>query len=141
MEKYNKTENKGGFEYTKLDTFSETIYMVKLAADPKAFIRQDESLDVVLTFIDTSRFKGHMDLWVDARVLRAHSERAMKFRKGDIVQLRSKLRFRLNNNGTIRGKMFDAYVSSFVNTSERTPVEPQKPNTEFANVDDAPDFE
>lgn len=115
--------------YTKLDTFSETVYMVKLAADPKAFIREDKSVDVVLTFVDTSRFDNHMELWVDARVLRGHSDRAQKFRKGDQVMIRGKLRFRQNpETGRVRGKIFDAFVSSFVNTSERTPVEGQMPN-------------
>ena len=111
-------------QYTKLDTFSETTYMVKLAADPKAYPRDDGSHDVVLTFCDSSRFDNHEDMWVDARVVRGQSDRAKKMRKGDQVQIKGKLRYKRQEDGKVRGKIFDAVFQSFVNTSERTPIEP-----------------
>ncbi len=117
-----KYEKKDGF--TKLDTYGETTYMVKLAQDPKAYPRDDGSHDVVLTFCDSSRFEAHVDLWVDARVVRGQSERAKKYRKGDQVQIRGKLRIKMQEDGKPRGKIFDAVVQSFVNTSEREPVQP-----------------
>lgn len=126
-----KTEGKG---YTnadgtmkKLDTFAEYSVYVKLAADPKVYEREDKSLDVVLTFCDSSRFDNHVDLWVDARVVRGQSERARKFRKGDMVWIKGKLRFKRQNDGGIRGKVFDATVSSFQNTSEREEIVPTEP--------------
>lgn len=124
MDNYNTPKT-----YTKLDTFSETIYMVKLAGDPKAFLREDGSVDVVVTFVDTSRFEKHMELWVDARVLRGQADRAQRFRKGDQVMVRGKLRLVQDEKDPtrIRGKIFDAFVSSFVNTSERAAVEPMTP--------------
>ena len=114
-------ENK---QFTKLDTFAETVYMVKLAADPKAYPRDDGSHDVVLTFCDSSRFDNHEDMWVDARVVRGQSDRAKKMRKGDQVQVKGKVRYKRQEDGKYRGKIFDAVFQSFVNTSERTPIEP-----------------
>lgn len=125
-----KLENKTTGEdtgYKKMDTFSETTALVKLAADPKVYIREDKSLDVVLTYCDSSRFDNHMDLWVDARVIRSQQDRARKFRKGDMVQIRGKMRFKRQNDGGVRGKVFDAFIQSFTNTSERTEIEPTEP--------------
>ena len=119
-------ENK---QYTKLDTFAETVYMVKLAADPKAYPRDDGSHDVVLTFCDSSRFDNHEDMWVDARVVRGQSDRAKKMRKGDQVQVKGKVRYKRQEDGKYRGKIFDAVFQSFVNTSERTPIEPGEGKT------------
>ena len=129
----NSNFGNGGGGYTegdrkKLDTFGEVTYMVKLAADPKVYSREDKSLDVVLTFCDSSRFDNHLDLWVDARVLRGQQDRARKFRKGDMVQIVGKLRFKKQNDGGVRGKIFDARISSFQNTSDRTEIEPTEPS-------------
>lgn len=114
--------------YTKLDTFAETIYYVKLAADPKVYNRDDGGHDVVLTFCDSSRFDNLEDLWVDARVVRGQGDRAKKLRKGDMVQVRGKLRFkRTEKDGVftgIRGKIYDAVFSSFQPTSERDELIP-----------------
>lgn len=119
-----------GEGYKKLDTFSETTALVKLAADPKVYIREDKSLDVVLVYCDSSRFDNHQDLWVDARVIRSQQDRARKFRKGDMVQIRGKMRYKKQNDGGLRGKIFDAYIQSFTNTSERTEIEPTEPTFE-----------
>jgi hypothetical protein len=114
-------ENK---QYTKLDTFAETTYMVKLAADPKAYPRDDGSHDVVLTFCDSSRFDNHEDMWVDARVVRGQSDRAKKMRKGDQVQIKGKVRYKRQEDGKYRGKIFDAVFQSFVPTGDREPIQP-----------------
>lgn len=114
-------ENK---QYTKLDTFAETTYMVKLAADPKAYPRDDGSHDVVLTFCDSSRFDNHEDMWVDARVVRGQSDRAKKMRKGDQVQIKGKVRYKRQEDGKYRGKIFDAVFQSFVSTQDREPIQP-----------------
>jgi hypothetical protein len=110
--------------FKKLDTFSETTYMVKLAQDPKVYPRDDGSHDVVLTFCDSSKFDNHQDLWVDARVVRGQSERAKKMRKGDIVQIKGKMRYKLQEDGKIRGKIFDAVFNSFTPTAEREEIQP-----------------
>ena len=110
--------------FKKLDTFSKTTYFVKLAADPKVYVREDQGHDVVLTFCDSSRFDNLEDLWVDARVVRYQSDRAKKFRKGDIVQIEGKLRFKRQEDGKYRGKIYDAMVNSFTPTSEREEVVP-----------------
>lgn len=111
--------------FKKLDTFSETTYMVKLAADPKVYKRDDGSHDVVLTFCDSSRFDNHEDLWVDARVVRGQADRAKKMRKGDQVQIRGKMRYKRQEDGKVRGKIFDAVFYSFVPTSEREEIQPE----------------
>lgn len=111
--------------FKKLDTFSTTTYLVKLAADPKVYVRDDQGHDVVLTFCDSSRFENLEDLWVDARVVRFQSDRAKKFRKGDIVQIEGKLRFKRQDDGKYRGKIYDAKVNSFTNTSERAEMNPE----------------
>ncbi len=107
-----------------MDTFAKTTYYVRLAQDPKVFVRDDAGHDVVLTFIDTSRFDLTEDLWVDARVVKQQADRAKKYRKGDLVMLEGKLRFKRQDDGTLRGKMYDAYASSFVALSERDEVTP-----------------
>lgn len=112
-------------QYKKLDTFADYSAMVKLAQDPKVFTRDDGSFDVVLTFCDSSRFDNHLDLWVDARVVRGQSDRGRKMRKGDMVQVKGKLRLKKQEDGSVRGKIFDAVFNSFVNTSERTEIEPE----------------
>lgn len=120
-----KFENNQERTFTKLDTFAEITYMVKLAADPKAYPRDDGSHDVVLTFCDSSRFDNHVDLWVDARIVRGQSERAKKYRKGDEVQIKGKLRIKMQDDGKPRGKIFDATVNSFVKTADREPISPE----------------
>lgn len=117
-------------EFKKLDTFARTVYMVKLAQDPKAYNREDGGVDVVLTFCDSSRFEKLEDMWVDARVIRGQSERARKLRKGDIVQIEGKLRFKIQNDGRWRGKVYDAVISTFTPTADRSEVESQAPNFE-----------
>lgn len=113
------SENTGG--YKKYDTFAKTIYLVKLAQDAKVFKRDDDKgEDVVLTFCDNSRIEGTQEMWVDARVKSFMNERAKKYRKGDTVQVSGKLRFKIQDDGGVRGKIYDAEVDSFVNTNERT---------------------
>lgn len=111
-------------EYKKLDTFAETQYMVKLAQDPKVYKRDDGSHDVVLTFCDSSRFDNLIDMWVDARVVRGQADRAKRLRKGDIVWIKGKLRFKRQEDGQVRGKIYDAVVSTFTPTADRAEVEP-----------------
>lgn len=110
------------------DTFAKTTYLIKLAADPKVYTRkvkhetkgEIEVEDVVLTFADNSRIEGTLDvLWVDARVRSFINNRAKKYAKGDILQVTGKLRIRLQDDGTVRGKMYDVDVDSFVATAER----------------------
>lgn len=112
-------------EFKKLDTFATYTALVRLAADPKAYVRDDGSHDVVLTFCDSSRFENLEDMWVDARIGKNQSERAKKLRKGDHVQVSGKLRFKAQNNGTIRGKIYDAQFSSFAQLSEREEISPE----------------
>lgn len=114
-------ENK---EYKKLDTFARTVYLVKLAQDPKVYTREDGSHDVVLTFCDTSRFEKLLDMWVDARVVRGQSDRAKRLRKGDEVQIEGKTRYKLQDDGKVRGKIYDAVISTFTRTAERSEMEP-----------------
>lgn len=111
-------------ERKKLDTFSNTTYLVKLAQDPKVYKRDDGSHDVVLTFCDSSRFDNLLDMWVDARVNRGQGDRAKKFRKGDEVQISGKLRFKRQEDGAVRGKIYDAVVYSFTKTMEREEIQP-----------------
>ena len=106
-------------EYKKYDTFAETTYLVRLAQDAKVFERKDSGEDVVLTFCDNSRVDNTEDLWVDARVARFQAERAKNFKKGDELQIRGKLRFKRQDDGTYRGKIYDAVVNSFVKLSDR----------------------
>lgn len=117
---------------SKFDTFATVTYLVKLAQDPKTFKRDDGGEDVVLTFCDNSRIEGTEDLWVDARVAKFIAERAKKYRKGDEVQITGKLRFKRNNEGGLRGKIYDAMVNSFVKLSDRAVA------NENAPADEAP---
>lgn len=108
-------------EYKKYDTFAETTYMVRLAQDAKVFSRTDGGEDVVLTFCDNSRIESTEDMWVDARLARFQGERGKLLKKGDDVQLRGKLRFKKQDDGTYRGKIYDAVFNSFVALKERAP--------------------
>jgi hypothetical protein len=118
-----KNTNRDGF--IKFDTFASTIYLVKLAQDAKIYKNEPDEEgqtrgdDVVLTFCDNSRFNNTEDLWVDARVIGFQKDRAKGLRKGDQVQITGKLRFKKNDDGTYRGKIYDAIISSFVNTRGR----------------------
>lgn len=103
----------------KFDTYATTIYFVRLAQDAKVFKRKDEGEDVVLTFCDDSRVEGTEQLWVDARIIKFQSERAKKYLKGDLVQIEGKLRFKLQDDGKYRGKIYDAKVNSFEKLSDR----------------------
>lgn len=105
--------------YKKFDTFATTTYYVKLAQDAKVFTREDKGEDVVLTFCDNSRIEGTEELWVDARIARFQADRAKLYRHGDPVQITGKLRFKRQNDGAIRGKIYDATVDSFVYTKDR----------------------
>lgn len=110
-------------ENRKFDTYAETTYLVRLAQDAKVFDRKKDGKvvgeDVVLTFVDSSRVTGTEDLWVDARIATFQAPRAKGYKKGDEVQIKGKLRFKRQDNGEIRGKMYDAVASSFVKLSER----------------------
>jgi len=123
--KYEPRMREDGTFTTKLDTIAKTTYFVKLAADPKVYTRDDGSHDVVLTFCDSSRFDNHVEMWVDARVVRGQAERAKKMRKSDHVQIEGKLRFKKQEDGSLRGKIFDAVFQSFVNTREREEIQPE----------------
>lgn len=121
--------------YKKFDTFASITYLVKLAQDAKVYTREDKGEDVVLTFCDNSRIEGTEELWVDARVARFQAERARLYRKGDAVQISGKLRFKRQNDGQIRGKIYDATVDSFVFTGDRkseveAPADPVPPQFE-----------
>lgn len=116
-------------EYTKYDTFASVTYLVRLAQDAKIFKRADDKgEDVVLTFCDSNRIPNHEDMWVDARVAKFQADRAAKFQKGDVVQIIGKLRFKRQDDGTYRGKIYDAVVSSFVSTRDRGPDMLTKPD-------------
>lgn len=106
-------------EYKKYDSFSRYTAFVRLAQDAKVFDRKDGGEDVVLTYCDNSRVNETLDLWVDARVSRTIADRAKLYKKGDHVQIEGKLRFKAQDDGTIRGKIYDAWVNSFVNFKER----------------------
>ncbi len=107
-------------EFKTYDTFATTTYLVKLAADPRSFKRDDgKPDDVTVTFADNSRIAGTETLWVDARVAGFQAERTLKYRKGDIVQVSGKLRFKKQDDGSLRGKIYDAIINSFVPTADR----------------------
>lgn len=109
-------------DYTgkKFDTYATTTYLVRLAQDAKVFERKDgKGIDVSLTFVDNSRIEGTEEMWVDARVLSFQADRAKNYAKGDEVQVTGKLRFKRQEDGTLRGKIYDARVESFVKLSER----------------------
>ena len=106
-------------EFKKYDTYSTTTYLVRLAQDAKVFPRKDEGEDVVLTFCDNSRIDNTENLWVDARVVKFQSPRAKGYKKGDEVQVTGKLRFKKQDDGTIRGKIYDAIINSFVKLADR----------------------
>jgi hypothetical protein len=106
-------------EYKKYDTFATTTYFVRLAQDAKVFARPDGGEDVVVTFCDNTRIAGTEDLWVDARVTKFLTDRAKGYRKGDEVQVSGKLRFKKQDDGSIRGKIYDATVNSFISMKDR----------------------
>lgn len=107
-------------EFKKYDTFAQTTYLVRLAADAKVFPRKDsEGEDVVVTFCDNSRIDNTESLWVDARVAKFQNDRAKLFKKGDELQVRGKLRFKKMDDGQWRGKIYDAVVDSFTVTRGR----------------------
>lgn len=121
-------------EYKKFDTHATTIYLVRLAQDAKVFDRKDGGTDVVLTFCDNSRIDGTETLWVDARVAKFQSDRAKDYKKGDEVQIMGKLRFKKQDDGTLRGKVYDATISSFVKLAARagtTPAAETPPDSLF----------
>jgi hypothetical protein len=106
-------------DFKKFDTYAQTTYLVRLAQDAKVFERKDGSgVDVVLTFPDNSRIEGTETMWIDARVAKFQSDRAKNFKKGNEVQVVGKLRFKKQDDGTLRGKIYDAVTSSFVKLSE-----------------------
>jgi single-stranded DNA-binding protein len=120
-------------EFKKFDTFAQTDYFVRLAQDPRVFVREDGSHDVVLTFVDTSRFDNLEDLWVDARVRSYLADRAKKLRKGDTVQVIGKLRFKKMKSGEYRGKIYDAVFNALHSLAERDEIQPagaEEPNFE-----------
>lgn len=104
-------------QYKRYDSYTTYTAMVRLTGEPKVFQGKDKEgkprEDVVLPFVDSSRIEGTEDLWVDARVAPWHAERAKKLHKGDTVQLTGKLRFKKNDNGEIRGKMYDVQMATF----------------------------
>lgn len=118
-------------EYKKLDTFATYTALVKLASDPHVYLREDQSHDVVLTFCDSSRFDNLEDMWVDARVMRNQADRSKRLRKGDEVQITGKLRFKRQNDGKYRGKIYDAVISTFVKTAEREEMTPAPTEARF----------
>lgn len=121
-------------EFKKFDSFARYTALVRLAQDAKTFPRQDGGEDVVVTFCDNSRINGTLDLWVDARMARHQADRAKKLLKGDEIQVEGKLRFKLQDDGKIRGKIYDATFASFVKLNARG--EPEK-----AETSDTPAFQ
>lgn len=105
--------------FKKYDTFAETTYLVRLAQDAKVFDRTDGGEDIVLTFCDNSRVETTEDMWVDARLARFQNERGKLLRKGDDIQVRGKLRFKKQDDGSYRGKIYDAVFNSFVILRDR----------------------
>ena len=108
--------------YKKFDTFATTTYLVRLAQDAKVFDRTDGGEDVVLTFCDNSRVETTEDLWVDCRLARFQGERGKLLRKGDEIQVAGKLRFKKQDDGSLRGKIYDAVFNSFVPLRDRAPA-------------------
>lgn len=108
-------------EYKTYDTPSTTVYMCRLANDPKVFQRKGDKPgeDVVLSFADNSGIEGHETMWVDARVANFQAERAKKYLKGDIVQIRGKVRYKMQKDGTLRAKIYNAEVESFQSLKDR----------------------
>lgn len=106
--------------FKRFDTFARYSAYVKLAMDARVFEREDDkAMDVVLTFCDNSRVNNTEEMWVDARVARWQADRAKYYRKGDAVQIEGKLRFKAQNDGRWRGKIYDAVVTSFVDLRDR----------------------
>ena len=105
----------------KWDTFAETNYqLVRLAQDAREYDQKNgDGKDVVLTFCDSSRIDGTIDMWVDARVVRYQSKLAVYYRKGDMVCVRGKVRYKLQDDGSVRAKIYDAVVVSAINLRER----------------------
>jgi len=101
----------------RFDTYSTYTAYVRLTNDAKVFQGKDKEgnprEDVLLTYCDNSRFEKTEELWVDARVANWHAERAKKLKKGDAVQLTGKLRFVKRDDGTVRGKIYDAQMATF----------------------------
>lgn len=113
-------------DFKRYDTHAQTTYLVRLAQDAKVFDRKDGSgSDVVLTFPDNSRIEGTETMWIDARVAKFQSDRSKGYKKGDEVQVIGKLRFKKQDDGTLRGKIYDATVNSFVKLGERAGVAPE----------------
>jgi hypothetical protein len=121
-------------EFKKYDSFAEYSILVRLAQDAKVFPRKDGGEDVVVTFCDNSRVNETMDMWVDARIARHQAERAKGYRKGDELLIKGKLRFKLQKDGTIRGKIYDATVNSFTKLKDR-------PGAAGPEATDTPAFE
>lgn len=123
---------------SKFDTYAQTTYYVRLAGDARTYEREDkEGEDVVITFMDSSRVNNTEDLWVDARVARFQADRAKLLKKGDEVQVEGKLRFKLDREGKMRGKMYDVTFKTFAKLSDRVTV--TEPVTE-ANMVNTPVF-
>lgn len=105
-------------KFKPMDTFAKTTYLVKLSQDAKVFPRKDgKGDDVVITFADNSRITGTETLWVDAKPRSFANDRVSKYKKGDVVQVTGKLRFKKQDDGSMRGKIFDAEIDSFVRTA------------------------
>lgn len=122
------TENYTGKKY---DTFATTIYLVRLAQDAKVFKRDDGGDDVVLTFCDNSRIESTESMWVDARVAKFQSDRAKAYLKGDELQIQGKLRFKKQDDGSMRGKIYDATINSFTALRDRVAEQaPSRPTFE-----------
>ena len=45
-------------------------------------------------------------------------------RKGDIAWIKGKLRFKRQEDGQVRGKIYDAVVSTFTPTADRDEIQP-----------------
>lgn len=111
--------------FKKFDTYADYTTLVRLATDAKVYPREanageQQGEDVVLTFCDNSRIENTVEMWIDARLHPFHNELGKKMRKGDVVQIRGKLRWRLGNDGSLRGKIYDAKLATYAGFDRAT---------------------
>jgi hypothetical protein len=103
-------------------TKNRTFYTnVRLARDAKAFEKKgDQPAATALLFFHTSKGQDAdvpIDVWV-----RRGSDLASLLRKGDICTIHGRLEFKNDNQGQLRGVLYDAEVETLVNLKERGPL-------------------
>jgi len=81
-------------EFRKFDTQSVTNYWnVRLAKDAVAK-EFGENTFVSVTFVDSSRFDGDEEMWVEANITKRNSALASYLEKGDVMGVSGKLTMR-----------------------------------------------